>query len=858
MKKTLLLIVAIFSTVCAMAQGELKVTFPMDEQQSVSAYQTKWTGKDVNGGTWTFVNFNNNSNKWTLIKCGWKTDATTSEITSCVIAEAVTEYTIQVGQTSAVTSCKLEVMDGTSVIESKNVTLEAGTVSVPLSGTANASYHLVIENEKTTANGTTTIESLTLKLAASADAAMRPSLSDAGVFTTKPYEVTITNNESAATVYYTTDGTTPTTSSQSFTGASKTIQINETTTVMAMAAVEGKQNSAVVSATYTYEAPLANTLETAYTTAEAIALIDANSPQLATTQIYVKGTVSKVDSYNATYGSITYWLDNDAFEIYGGLNDKGEKFASQDDIRVGSKVVCLGIVKKYNSTYEMDKNGWLVSYEAPSKPEPTLTAEVKKTLFVGETDSFSPTFNGDAAEFKCTSSDPSVATIAWNDEDLEFVVSALKMGKTTITISVDETENYMPKTFTYTLTVNEKWEAATLPFAFDGGASQATPAKGIMATGLSSDYKASPLMKFDGTGDNLIIKFDGQAKNVIFTIKGNSFKAASQFDVEESADGETFTNLKTYTDEFDETNECLPLKADTRFVRFIYTKKDAGNVALGAIEIGNMEMMADFENETLEAETAKQYATADGTVAFTADSRYTFLNQCAYGATYWAGFTLTNKTTHTANADYNNPYESACGGAKSGKNYLVWYDTAFTGGDSISAPVAREISGFYVTNTTYTENVILNGNFAARALTEEGDSLTLKITGYDVNGKPGKTINYNLAMVHEGALYYVKAWRWVDLTPLGKVASIKFVIDGSDTGQWGLNTPTYFCMDDFGGAAPELDADYEVIDDVTAIKGVATDNGQLTTDNRIYNLAGQRIQKAQKGVNIVGGKKIVF
>ena len=46
-------------------------------------------------------------------------------------------------------------------------------------------------------------------------------------------------------------------------------------------------------------------------------------------------------------------------------------------------------------------------------------------------------------------------------------------------------------------------------------------------------------------------------------------------------------------------------------------------------------------------------------------------------------------------------------------------------------------------------------------------------------------------------------------------------------------------------------------DDATGIEGV--DNGQLTTDNSpVYNLAGQRLQKMQKGINIVGGKKILY
>ena len=45
-------------------------------------------------------------------------------------------------------------------------------------------------------------------------------------------------------------------------------------------------------------------------------------------------------------------------------------------------------------------------------------------------------------------------------------------------------------------------------------------------------------------------------------------------------------------------------------------------------------------------------------------------------------------------------------------------------------------------------------------------------------------------------------------------------------------------------------------EDATAIKTI--DNGQQTTEGAIYNVAGQRLQKMQKGINIVNGKKILF
>lgn len=54
---------------------------------------------------------------------------------------------------------------------------------------------------------------------------------------------------------------------------------------------------------------IANTEEDAYTVAEAITLIDAGKG--LTEEVYVKGIVSQVDEFNDTYGSITYWISDD-------------------------------------------------------------------------------------------------------------------------------------------------------------------------------------------------------------------------------------------------------------------------------------------------------------------------------------------------------------------------------------------------------------------------------------------------------------------------------------------------------------------------------------------------------------------
>lgn len=138
----------------------------------------------------------------------------------------------------------------------------------------------------------------------------------------------------------------------------------------------------VVSAGESTLTSIANTLETAYTTAEAIALIKAGTNDLSDT-VYVKGTISKIDSFNDSYGSITYWLDDNSFEVYAGLNLDGTKFSAMSDLSIGDEVVVKGIIKEYNGTYEFDKNNCLAKITKTVNPvelvDPSNTPETAYT-----------------------------------------------------------------------------------------------------------------------------------------------------------------------------------------------------------------------------------------------------------------------------------------------------------------------------------------------------------------------------------------------------------------------------------------------------------------------------------------------
>ena len=71
-------------------------------------------------------------------------------------------------------------------------------------------------------------------------------------------------------------------------------------------------------------------------------------------------------------------------------------------------------------------------------------------------------------------------------------------------------------------------------------------------------------------------------------------------------------------------------------------------------------------------------------------------------------------------------------------------------------------------------------------------SLWIEVTGYDAKGNETGTVKFDLCK--DGA--YISDWTKFDLSPLGKVAFITVDMDGTDKGNWGLNTPAYFAYDD--------------------------------------------------------------
>lgn len=126
----------------------------------------------------------------------------------------------------------------------------------------------------------------------------------------------------------------------------------------------------------------------------------------------------------------------------------------------------------------------------------------------------------------------------------------------------------------------------TLPTSWD--ASGATPNGWTLAgtTFYTGSGNPAPAVRFDTQADYMDIWFADEPGALTYDIAGNSFSGGT-FTVKESADGNVWTTLRTFTTLSAGTyvgTTDAPLST-TRYIRFEYTVKVSGNVGLDNINI---------------------------------------------------------------------------------------------------------------------------------------------------------------------------------------------------------------------------------------------------------------------------------
>ena len=167
----------------------------------------------------------------------------------------------------------------------------------------------------------------------------------------------------------------------------------------------------------------------------------------------------------------------------------------------------------------------------------------------------------------------------------------------------------------------------------------------------------------------------------------------------------------------------------------------------------------------------------------------------------WTGFAVSNQYDATT-PGYGNQYSAYAPGSG---NFAIGYTSAV-----ITMPLANLAgTGASITTTTYSALSMIQGDSFAKkyggASGSDPDFLLLTIRGFAGGIPTGASVDFYLAdyrFADNSLDYIVDEWTWVDFSPLGTVDEIRFEYSSSDTGDFGINTPTYFAMDNLT-AIPE-------------------------------------------------------
>ena len=229
---------------------------------------------------------------------------------------------------------------------------------------------------------------------------------------------------------------------------------------------------------------------------------------------------------------------------------------------------------------------YYISYTISTGSDPMIVAQ--NSIELSSTDTYGEfdysIVNPGTGQLTASSTNEWISNINVTAEKVTFVTtpntSTTDDREGTITLSYPNATN---KDVTVT---QSKVDYATMPFAFDGGKNYLPI--GLTGT-LGNDYGSSPKLGFRNTGDNLILKLNEAPVSIIYDIKGNSFSGGT-FKVQVSADGTTYNDLKEYTTLGDTQTDTLINNTNTvRYIKWIYTNKSNGNVALGNIQVYDVE-----------------------------------------------------------------------------------------------------------------------------------------------------------------------------------------------------------------------------------------------------------------------------
>jgi hypothetical protein len=270
-------------------------------------------------------------------------------------------------------------------------------------------------------------------------------------------------------------------------------------------------------------------------------------------------------------------------------------------------------------------------------------------------------------------------------------------------------------------------------------------------------------------------------------------------------------------------NRSLKLKREqTQFKKMKRILLFASALIIGT---NGISQVADFETTLSQTDTAwfGQDQDLKNTMLFeNGDFEFENTYTIATWGVYSQGWAYSNITDNTTTGSFNDKSSFTGGGATLSDQYGVCNTNDNVDHRTfLNTGLAFTPTEVVVSNATYTALSMQNGDMFAKQFgsiynaageidgTNGEDSLVLTIIGLDEDNLPtGNEVEFFLADFRNGSTTIINTWETVDLTSLGTVFGLDFTLTSSDNGDWGMNTPQYFVMDNLK-ATGVTDGDFE-------------------------------------------------
>lgn len=432
-------------------------------------------------------------------------------------------------------------------------------------------------------------------------------------------------------------------------------------------------------------------------------IVEVTTPTLTTTNVNITS--------NATEGAITYTLENPTqdgvltAEITAGnegswltLGDLGANVPFTCTANTGDeRTATVTLTYTYNTNETVTAAS--VVTQAAYAASVTVDPATVNAPYSGADGTLNVTYNNitdiNAEVWFCNAEGTVAASYDWITADInaqnnvEYLVEDNDGDARTAYFKVYALDDQANDVYSNLVTVTQAAyviDYATIPFSYDGNGNPDPVPTGMTLYSIGN-YDNSPKMKFDAAGDYVIIYYHGEANKLSYTVKNNSF-SGGQFDVLESANGVDYTTIQSYSGSTmtGTMNESYEINPDSKYIKFIYTTKKSGNIALGAISIKyipaptdswklNEEPVTSHEVTIGEANTFPTFVTtSDGAKTYTStDTGVATINETTGEITLMSAGNTTIKCATAETATYLASEKSYTLTVNAGANYTVTY-----------------------------------------------------------------------------------------------------------------------------------------------------------------------------------------